>query len=146
MFVFDDLEEDDYAKIAEQILRKFPKERIYTLIGNLGAGKTSFTKYFCNALGVAKEDVSSPTFPIINTYYSHTLNNELYHMDFYRIENESEAEEIDIYDYFESDNYCFIEWPSHIENLLPKKHVQLEIVIQKNQKRCFRISQYDGTT
>ena len=67
-------------------------------------------------------------------------------MDFYRIEDESEAEEIDIYDYFESTNYCLIEWPSNIKNLLPKKRVEIEIVVQKDQKRCFRIRQHDRKT
>ena len=146
MIVFEDLEESNYAGIADEILRKFPGEYIYTLIGDLGAGKTSFAKYFCNALGVSKEDVNSPTFPIINTYFSQSLNQELYHMDFYRIEDELEAEEIDIYDYFENANYCLIEWPSNIKNLLPKKHVEIEIVVQKDQKRCFRIRQHDGKT
>ena len=86
--------------------------------------------------------VSSPTFSIINEYLSPKLNSELYHMDFYRIEDESEAEEIDLYDYLDSGKYCFIEWPSQIKNLLPENYVQVEIQVKRDQRRSLRIFRY----
>jgi tRNA threonylcarbamoyladenosine biosynthesis protein TsaE len=140
--VFEDLSIDKYRTTASEIIEQFPNERIFAFIGNLGAGKTTFIKELCACFDIEPKLVSSPTFSIINEYLSPKLNSELYHMDFYRIEDESEAEEIDLYDYLDSGKYCFIEWPSQIKNLLPENYVQVEIQVKKDQRRSLRIFRY----
>jgi tRNA threonylcarbamoyladenosine biosynthesis protein TsaE len=140
--VFEDLSLDKYKITASQLIALFPNERIFAFIGDLGAGKTTFIKELCASFDIEPELVSSPTFSIINEYLSPKLNAELYHMDFYRIEDESEAEEIDLYDYLDSGKYCFIEWPSQIKNLLPENYVQVEIKVKRDQTRSFRIFRY----
>jgi tRNA threonylcarbamoyladenosine biosynthesis protein TsaE len=75
-----------------------------------------------------EEEGSSPTFSIVNEYFS--LNyGKIYHFDFYRIENESEAFDIGVEEIFEEDAFCFVEWPSRIENLLPLDSVIISITL-----------------
>jgi tRNA threonylcarbamoyladenosine biosynthesis protein TsaE len=83
----------------------------------MGAGKTTLIKEICKELG-SDDSISSPTFSIVNEYI--TLNNDtIYHFDFYRINSIEEAYNIGIEDYFYTDAWCLIEWPSVIKNLLP---------------------------
>lgn len=85
--------------------------------GLMGAGKTTFIKSLCKHLGV--EDVtSSPTFSLVNEYKT-IEGSSIYHFDLYRINSELEALDMGIDDYLYSGNWCFIEWPEKIPNLLP---------------------------
>ena len=85
------------------------------------------------------EDVaSSPTFSLVNEY--HTNNTEIvYHFDFYRIEDENEAYDIGIEDYFYSDAWCFIEWPQNIQNLLPLESTEIHISVLENGQRNIQL-------
>ena len=112
-------------------------KRIWILEGDLGAGKTTFTKAVCKELGV-EETVSSPTFALINEYEGNYDNNKskiIYHCDFYRINNPSEVLELGIEEYFEkaeeNGNYCFIEWASKIEPFLPEEYLQIDIEVNQ---------------
>lgn len=115
-------------------------KRIWILEGDLGAGKTTFTKAVCEVLGV-KETVSSPTFALINEYernnndYDNQDSKIIYHCDFYRINNPSEVLELGIEEYFEkaeeNGNYCFIEWASKIEPFLPEHYLQINIEVNQ---------------
>jgi tRNA threonylcarbamoyladenosine biosynthesis protein TsaE len=89
---------------------------IYTLIGDLGVGKTVFTKGFAAGLGVS-EPVSSPTFTILQIYEDGRL--PLYHFDVYRIEEPEEMEEVGFDEYVDGDGVSLIEWASRIEEILP---------------------------
>jgi tRNA threonylcarbamoyladenosine biosynthesis protein TsaE len=113
------------AEIARQILAAFPDERIFAFYGEMGAGKTTFIKDFCRVLGV-NGNTSSPTFALVNDYRSDS-GKSIYHFDMYRIEDPSEAIRIGFEEYLESGNYCFIEWPEKIQNLLPPSFVQIRI-------------------
>ena len=84
--------------------------------GTMGAGKTTLISALCKRMGVT-ETTSSPTFSLVNTYKS--PQGAIYHFDFYRINSEEEAYNIGIEDYFHTDAWCLIEWPSVIKNLLP---------------------------
>lgn len=114
-------------EITQQILAAFPNERIFAFFGEMGAGKTTFIKDFCRALGV-KGNTSSPTFALVNDYKTES-GNSIYHFDMYRIEDPSEAIRIGFEEYLESGNYCFIEWPEKIHNLLPPSFVQVRIQV-----------------
>jgi len=91
----------------------------------MGVGKTTLIKEICKELGT--DDItSSPTFSIVNEYKTNT-NDTIYHFDFYRINNEEEAYNIGVEDYFDSDAWCLIEWPSVIQNLLPLDYVNIHL-------------------
>ena len=129
--------EDELESVARQILGDFNSHRVFTFSGNLGSGKTTFIKYLCKVLGV-KEQVSSPTFALVNEYAGGN-NLKVYHFDIYRIKNLQEAYDMGYEEYFYSGNYCFIEWPELIEDLVPEDAVKVKIEV-KNEKREIVIS------
>ncbi len=122
--------------IAKEVLST-SKNKTLLFYGEMGAGKTTLIKELCKELGI--EDVaSSPTFSLVNEY--HTNNSEIvYHFDFYRIEDENEAYDIGIEDYFYSDAWCLIEWPQNIENLLPLESTEIHISVLENGQRNIQL-------
>ena len=103
------------------------KHKIITFQGGMGVGKTTFIKELCKKLGVSN-NTSSPTFSLVNEYQI-TNDQKIFHFDFYRIKSETEALDIGIDDYFDSNHWCFIEWPEKIPNLLKLPHSKVEISI-----------------
>ena len=91
--------------------------QVYALVGDLGVGKTVFTKGFAEGLGI-EEPVNSPTFTILQIYEEGRL--PLYHFDVYRIEEPEEMEEIGLDEYIDGDGVCLIGWAGRIEELLPE--------------------------
>ena len=122
--------------IAKEIIAT-SKSKMLLFYGEMGVGKTTLIKEICIELGI--EDVAnSPTFSLVNEY--HTANSEIvYHFDFYRIEDENEAYDIGIEDYFYSDAWCLIEWPQNIENLLPLESTEIHISILENGDRNIQL-------
>ena len=106
--------------IISKELLKLLDNRIFIIYGDLGAGKTTLVKSFCENLKVV-DSVSSPTFPIINEYIN-VMNEKIFHFDFYRLNNLEECEKLGLDYYFESGSYCFIEWPQIITSILPNNH------------------------
>ena len=96
----------------------------------MGVGKTTFINAILLELGI-KDHTSSPTFSIVNEYLSETFGT-VYHFDFYRIKDETEALDIGIEDFIYGEEFCFMEWPSKIENLLPENSVTIKISIENN--------------
>jgi tRNA threonylcarbamoyladenosine biosynthesis protein TsaE len=129
--------EGELEPVALQILKNHPNKRVFTFSGNLGVGKTAFIKYLCMVLGV-KEQVSSPTFALVNEY-SGSNKLKIYHFDMYRIKNVQEAYDIGIEEYLDSGNYCFIEWPAMIKDLLPEDVLSI-IMEMKGNKREIKIN------
>lgn len=127
--------EGDLLAIAKEIKDQFP-HKIFFLIGDLGAGKTTFTKYFLSLLS-AEDVASSPTFSIINEY--HYAEEKFYHIDLYRLESLQEIIDIGIEDYLYSGSYCFIEWPQLIKDIVPDEHHTLEFHILEGDKRTISI-------
>ena len=120
--------EEELPAIAIQILAFCGMRRVVALRGGMGAGKTALTKVFCRLLGVT-ENVSSPTFSLINEYRDGD-GKPVFHFDFYRIESPQEARDIGVEEYFYSGRFCFVEWPEKILNLLPEDAVSVTIVVE----------------
>ena len=115
--------------VAKAIIETHKDAHIFAFYGEMGAGKTTLIKAICKHLSV-NQAVNSPTFAIINEYIAHD-NTVIYHFDFYRIKNISEAFDMGYEEYFYSGNYCFIEWPEKIEALLP--HDSVRITLEDNE-------------
>jgi len=109
-------DESELFEVAKELLDFADSQKIFCLFGEMGAGKTTFVKALCKALGVL-DLVSSPTFSIVNEYATEK-SEAVFHFDFYRIRNLEEAYDIGYENYFFSGDYCFIEWPEKIESLL----------------------------
>ena len=128
---------NELSLVAIEVLAK-SKYKIVLFYGEMGSGKTTLIKEIVKQLNVS-ENVSSPTFSLVNEYY--TQNNEsVFHFDFYRIEDETEALDMGVEEYFYSDNWCFIEWPNKVENLLPLKSTIITIHIDSSELRTLEIS------
>jgi tRNA threonylcarbamoyladenosine biosynthesis protein TsaE len=111
--------------LAQEILGKFPDDRIFVLDAPMGRGKTTFVKTICEQIFETEEVVSSPTFAILNVY---TYQQEdVFHFDFYRLENKEEALDIGFDDYLYSGSYCFIEWPDLIMDYIPERYIRIQI-------------------
>lgn len=119
--------ESELDEVVETVINASKSSNIIVFRGELGAGKTTLIKNICNFLSVIDE-VNSPTFSIVNEYETKSKD-VLYHFDFYRIEEEEEALDMGIEDYFYSKNLCLIEWPSKIERLLPENRIEIEIKV-----------------
>lgn len=98
--------------------------QIYCLVGDLGVGKTIFTKGFAQGLQIM-EHITSPTFTIVNEYKGPKL--PFYHFDVYRIQDLDEMDEIGYEDYFFGDGVTFIEWANYIEDLIPDEAIWIYI-------------------
>lgn len=125
---------DTISDAAKQFVAQMGDNKVYAFYGEMGAGKTTFIKAICEAMGVT-DTITSPTFAIINEYKSDKLNKKIYHFDFYRIEKLEEAYDFGYEDYFFSGNLCFIEWPERIESLLPDDCVYVSIKVNEDGSR-----------
>ena len=116
---------EEINNIACDIVNEYSEYRIFTINGEMGAGKTTFSKAFCKCLEV-EEEVNSPTFAIANIYNSRKVG-EVFHFDFYRLEDAQEAIEIGLSDYLYAGNYCLMEWSNIIIDYVPKPYVEINI-------------------
>lgn len=123
--------EETFA-LGERIGRNARPGQIYTLVGDLGVGKTVFTQGMAAGLGI-HEPISSPTFTIIQEYESGRL--PFYHFDVYRIGDIEEMEEIGYDDYFFGKGICLIEWANLIGEILPEELI--EVKIEKDLQQGF---------
>jgi tRNA threonylcarbamoyladenosine biosynthesis protein TsaE len=128
---------EDLSKAVDWLLVQLKGRKKLMLYGQMGAGKTTFTKAFCLHFGV-DDEVQSPTFSLVNHYfYKNTEGGvkTIYHLDLYRLKNLEEALDIGIEDYLYDDNYCLIEWADVIESLLPEDVVKIHLEIVSNTAR-----------
>ena len=142
---------------ATDILDKCGAARVFAFDGKMGAGKTTFIKCLCEAMGT-EDVVNSPTFAIVNVYeveargerreakgngqwaignglWARGERQEVYHFDCYRIKDLIEAMDMGTEEYLYSGNYCFIEWAEMIEPLLPEDTVWVKIEAMENEER-----------
>jgi tRNA threonylcarbamoyladenosine biosynthesis protein TsaE len=127
----------DLLSVAGKILEYSDEKRIIAFYGSLGAGKTTLIKVLCKLLGTT-DMVDSPSFTIVNEYLS-SAGNPLYHIDLYRIIKPEEVYDLGIEEYLSSGEYCFIEWPDIIEEMLPQDSVKVRITAEKDEERTFDI-------
>ena len=106
--------EKETALIAEKYAKTLYLGDVVLLCGDLGAGKTAFTKGIAKGLGIS-EEVTSPTYAYLNVY-----GDKLYHYDCYRLSCSEDAEALGLTDYFGEDNICVIEWAENIIDAIPK--------------------------
>jgi tRNA threonylcarbamoyladenosine biosynthesis protein TsaE len=114
------------------------KSRVLLFYGAMGSGKTTLIKEISKQLGV--DDVtSSPTFSLVNEYHSDKVG-LLYHFDFYRINDEEEAYDMGIEEYFDNDAWCFVEWPEKVQNVLPLDSVVIKLTINPDNTRTLELN------
>ena len=132
---------EEISGAAEEFIRYVSssplQSNVFAFFGQMGAGKTTFIKALCNALGV-EDDVNSPTFTIVNEYRS-AKGFPVYHFDFYRINSIREAYDIGIDEYFGGEGISLIEWSEKIEDLLPDECFRVYVQVDELGNRSIRI-------
>lgn len=123
---------EETLELGRKLGREAKPGEVYTLIGDLGVGKTVLTQGIAAGLGIA-EPICSPTFTIVQVYEEGRM--PFYHFDVYRIGDVEEMEEIGYEDYFYGDGLTMIEWANLIEEILPKHYRR--ITIEKNPEKGF---------
>ena len=126
---------DHIHEAAHQFISEvLPGHGVVAFYGKMGAGKTTFIKALCEALGV-EDVITSPTFAIVNEYTT-SEGNPIYHFDFYRIRRLEEVYDMGYEDYFyDPQALCLIEWPELIEELLPDDSLRVSISEQPDGTR-----------
>ncbi|WP_242132344.1 tRNA (adenosine(37)-N6)-threonylcarbamoyltransferase complex ATPase subunit type 1 TsaE [Aestuariivivens marinum] len=122
--------------VANELL-KLTNFKVLLFRGEMGSGKTTLIKSLVKALG-SKDEVSSPTFSIVNEYKSN--NETIYHFDLYRIKDIEEAYNFGIEDYINSDAWIFIEWPDKIDSIIPDGFNTIEIKMASKNKRIIKLN------
>lgn len=130
--IFDSYSAADTFAFGKKIGEEAQPGQVYTLIGDLGVGKTVFTQGVAAGLGIT-EAVSSPTFTIVQIYEEGRI--PFYHFDVYRIGDVEEMEEIGYEDCFYGEGLCLIEWANLIEEILPEHYAQ--VTIEKDLEKGF---------
>ncbi len=127
---------EDLSEVASAIISSSINKTLL-FYGQMGTGKTTLIKEICKELQV-KDTISSPTFSLVNEYQT-SKNEKVFHFDFYRIMDEKEALDMGIEEYFYNNDWCLIEWPENIENLLPLEVVEIHITTLDNGKRNIQL-------
>ena len=127
---------EELSDIAKEVIKEASSKKLL-FFGEMGSGKTTLIKEICKQLGT-EDIISSPTFSLVNEYQ--TSNQEvIYHFDFYRIEDEEEAYDIGIEEYFYSESWCLVEWPDNIQNLLPLKSTEIHLTQLDDSRRNIQL-------
>lgn len=137
----DELDTVAHRLLAEGRRSNASGNSVWLFEGDMGVGKTTLIKAICRALGVVST-VQSPTFSIVNEYTTHE-GKPVYHFDCYRLRNEVEALDIGIEEYFDSGDYCFIEWPERIASLWPATYYQIRLSADADGRRQIETTSVD---
>ncbi|MCE6991534.1 tRNA (adenosine(37)-N6)-threonylcarbamoyltransferase complex ATPase subunit type 1 TsaE [Dyadobacter sp. CY323] len=127
---------DELDRVAAELLETGGNIPVWLFEGQIGAGKTTLIKALCKALGV-RSHVQSPTFSLVNEYDAG--DRLVYHFDFYRIKDETEALDMGVEEYFDSGEYCFVEWPDKIESLWPASYLKLHLQADESGIRVLEV-------
>ena len=138
MEIFSIDNQSELHTVAKAISKLCASNQVFIIDGEMGAGKTTLVGEVCKALNVV-DAVSSPTYGIVNTYFSEQYG-EINHFDFYRIENEEEAMASGLDEQLHGGNICFVEWANKIPKLLPDNCVKVAIEIIDTNRRKITIN------
>ncbi|TXD49182.1 tRNA (adenosine(37)-N6)-threonylcarbamoyltransferase complex ATPase subunit type 1 TsaE [Polaribacter sp. IC073] len=127
---------ENVPEIATAIITSV-KNKTLLFYGEMGVGKTTLIKEICKQLGVL-DNITSPTFSLVNEYET-SKEEKVFHFDFYRITDEEEALDMGIEDYLYDNDWCLIEWPQNVENLLPLESVEIHLSTLENGQRNMQI-------
>jgi tRNA threonylcarbamoyladenosine biosynthesis protein TsaE len=127
---------ENLSEVAAELISSV-KNKTLLFYGQMGVGKTTLIKEICRQLDVL-DKISSPTFSLVNEYQT-SKKEKVFHFDFYRITNEEEALDIGIEEYLYNNDWCLIEWPENIENLLPLEAVQIHLSTLENKQRNIQL-------
>ena len=127
----------DTERLSHRVADRLTGGIVIALIGDLGAGKTHFTKSLCAGLGVATDDVSSPTFVLIHQYSGRL---PVLHFDTYRLADLDEFLDLGVEEMFESDAVSVIEWADRVAEILPDDHLEIRISVDGENDRTFRLT------
>lgn len=136
--------ENETMLVGEKLAKTANKGVVFTLVGDLGAGKTHFVKGFVKGLG-CDELVTSPTFTLLNVYEGGKF--PVYHFDMYRLSSKEEGEELGFNEYFDLktlDGIVFVEWPSQVEGMIKCSHIEIRIDKLEGDKRKITLSTFVG--
>lgn len=127
--------------VARWVIDSATHCRVICFEGDLGAGKTTLISAICRQLGV-KENVSSPTFSLINVYsfQSNSSFKEVVHIDLYRLSGEEEAMRAGIDEYIHGGSMCLIEWPQKAPGILPDEYLRVQLSVLGSDERSIEIS------
>ena len=127
---------DDTKRFAEWLVKHIDRGQVICLVGDLGAGKTTFTQFLCKALGV-QDYVTSPTFNLMNSY-SGVLNGapiDIHHFDVYRIFASDEMFEIGFDDFLYGEGISIVEWANQVADMIPNDSVWITLTLTLDGKR-----------
>lgn len=122
---------------AKKFLEYAGDTKIFAFYGEMGVGKTTFLKELCREMEV-EDEITSPTFAIVNEYYSKKYG-QIFHFDFYRIDDLREVYDMGFEEYLESGAYIFMEWSEKIDHILPDGIAKVTITQNDKQVRTIRI-------
>ncbi len=123
--------------VATQLAQELRPGDIINLIGDLGAGKTTFVKGLAAGLKITPEAVSSPTFVLMNIYET---NPPIYHFDLYRLEGTEDMRQMGFDEFFYGEGIAVIEWAERLGELMPPAYLKIEIAHQGESERAITIS------
>jgi len=126
--------------VAARVIEFAGTTRVWLLEGEMSVGKTTLAKAICRQLGV-QDTVQSPTYALVNEYMTHS-GNRIYHFDFYRIKDETEAMDIGVEEYFDSGNLCLVEWPTQIPSLIPADHLMIHLSLTTHFQRTIHLTKH----
>ena len=130
--------EEDTDRVGQELAELLPAGSVIALVGTLGAGKTRLVQAVAAALGVPRDEVTSPTFVLVNEYVGGRL--PIYHFDAYRLRDEDEFIELGPEEYFDGAGLTFVEWADRVEACLPPSYLRIEIEVTGNTTRGFVIA------
>lgn len=126
----------DIQHVAAQLIKQFT-HRVIVFDAPMATGKTTLIKALCEEMGVT-DTISSPTFSLVNEYQTKS-GETLYHFDFYRLKNQTEALDFGVEDYLYSGNFCFLEWADKIPDILPEHYSTIKISALDSGERKIEI-------
>ncbi len=138
---FETASEEETLALGRHLATILPRSAVVSLIGNLGAGKTTLTKGIVAGLGAAApEDVSSPTYTLIHEYGSPV---RVYHVDLYRLETLGEVGGLGLEELYEKPALILIEWADRFRQILPSDHIQVRLTYEGENRRVVELQRPD---